>query len=211
MSRRQASHQQGPRGSLTGFPRTTLKAQSGWYRCHLAAFGPWFFASHPSGEVGGGRWDLPEPLGTCYVAESPLAALKEVAGPDLLEVGFLTRPWLEGRSVSELRLGSDVAAANLRSPRVSEFGASAELMGALAYAVTQEWARGWKAAGFGGVVYGMRFAANLRGLGIFGPAGAGNGEVVSTSSSLDVASAGPGLRVVDLPSSRSMNVVEPPS
>lgn len=39
--------------------------------------GPWWFGSSLAG-----RFDLPEPHGTCYLAADPLAALLEVLGPD---------------------------------------------------------------------------------------------------------------------------------
>lgn len=205
---REDSHQGAPTRPLEKFPRRTLKAAERWHRCHLSQFGPWFYASHQPGEVGGGRWDLPSPRGTCYMAQTPQAALREVAGPDLLELGFLTRPWLAARSVSEIELGTNVPAANLLSPRASDFGASAELTGALPYELTQTWARAWDSAGFGGIYYGMRFATNRRGLGLFGDAGPGDGDTVQTLPALDVATSD-GLTVVEIPSSRSMNVVDP--
>lgn len=206
---REASHQGPPAGDLSTFPSATVAPSTKWHRCHQTHREPWFYASHPADDIGGGRWDLPEPNGTCYVAESAVAALTETAGPDLHDHGFVTGSWVDARSVSEVGLGADVNVADMTDPAVSEHGASNELVGALPYRITQAWARGWDAAGFGGVRYGLRFAANLIGLGLFGPAGARTGgRVLGARPAREVASTS-GVRVVEVPASRDMNIFDP--
>lgn len=208
-ARREASRQGPPADDLSGFPSAAVAASTKWHRCHQTQHEPWFYASHPADKIGGGRWDLPAPNGTCYVAESAGAALKETAGPDLHDHGFVTGSWADARSVSGVELGAKVSVADMTDAAVSDHGASNELVGALRYRITQAWARGWHAAGLGGVQYGLRFAANLIGLGLFGPAGARTGgRVLGARSAREVASTS-GVRVVEVPASRDMNILDP--
>lgn len=82
---------------LEGFPRMVLESVTCLYRVGRAERSPWWFGSSLEG-----RFDLPEPDGTCYVALDPLTALLEVIGPDR-ERGYLSAEHLARRRVYELR------------------------------------------------------------------------------------------------------------
>lgn len=164
MKRRDAGHQQPP-GDLTGFPSRRLTTRRRWSRCHQHVNGTWFHSS------AGGRWDLPEPDGTCYLAENDRGAVLEVVGPDLYDQGFVTEGFLRQRAVSTVSLSQRPVVADLLDAEVSTFGVTAELSGAIDYAQTQQWARAFRASEHDGIVYGLRFRPNTEGLAVFGPAG----------------------------------------
>lgn len=172
MSKRDASRQRPP-GDLTGFPSRLLTTTRRWSRCHRRTLGAWFFAStEPDAGAGeGGRWDLPAPDGTCYLAENDRAALMEVVGPDLYDQGFVTEGFLRQRVASTVTLPERPRVADLLDEEVSAFGATAELTGAIAYGRTQAWARALRRHRFDGIVFGLRFRPNVEGLAVFGTSG----------------------------------------
>lgn len=66
-------------------------------RIHRYRRSPWWFASD-----GAGRFDLPVPHGTCYLAVDPVAALLEVArGLTILSQDFLARRRLASAALPE--------------------------------------------------------------------------------------------------------------
>ncbi len=73
-------------------------------------------AKHP------GRFTLPEPNGTCYLASSAEGALRESVGPSLLKRGLLVLARLQGLSVYPLRLPEDRQVAHVTSKRANAFG-----------------------------------------------------------------------------------------
>lgn len=167
---RDSARQKPPGKSLANFPGTVNRTTKHLHRCHQSVNGCWYFST--SARPGhGGRWDLPAPDGTCYLADSPEGALMEAVGTDLADIGFVTRTFLEARQVTELRLPSTTLTADLTSPTVSEHGVTSELTGAVPYELTQQWARAFKSAGFGGITYGLRFRPNSKGIGLFGLTG----------------------------------------
>jgi hypothetical protein len=165
MTRRDVGRQRPP-GDLADFPSRHLTTRRRWARCHRRANGVWFRSS------GGGRWDLPEPEGTCYLADDDRAALTEVVGPDLYDQGFVTEGFLRQRVLTTVTLRERPVVADLLDAEVSRFGVTAELSGAIDYARTQAWARAFRTHGLDGIVYGLRFRPNSEGLASFGPAGA---------------------------------------
>ena len=173
MSRRRDASRQGPPGDLTGFPSRLLTTTRRWSRCHRRTLGAWFFATTPpdAAQGEGGRWDLAAPHGTCYLAEDDRAALMEVVGPDLYDQGFLTEGFLRQRVTSTVTLPERPRVADLLDDRISVFGATAELGGAITYDRTQAWARAFGEHGFGGIVFGLRFRPNTEGLAVFGTSG----------------------------------------
>lgn len=138
-----------------------------WFRDHDATKGPWWFSS------GRGRFDLPWPYGTCYLADRKAACIRERVGPDLAVHGRVAASVLAGRVVSRLRLTGDVRAANLTSDRASdEYGVTAELSTMTPYAVPQAWADVLHRAGMGGIYGRVRFTVTEhRALAVFGRAG----------------------------------------
>ena len=169
---RSRSRQKPPGSDLTEFPDRRFTTRRRWWRCHQTRLGAWFYASEPGGDdPGGGRWDLPAPEGTSYLADSDIGALLEVIGPDLHDHGFVTEEFLAARSVSTVQLPHSTRAADLHSDDVARFGVTSELTGAISYLMTRRWASAWRRDGFQAVSYGLRFRPNSSGLALFGPAG----------------------------------------
>lgn len=141
-----------PPSSLTGFPRWTLKKERPVYRAHDAAHGAWFFSS-----AAGGRWALPAPEGTCYVADSAGAALRERLGRRVVIQGA-TAAEVDASVVSRLFVPSSHRLADLCSGRAVAFGVTREIHTATRYSLTQEWAVALRATGVQGVRYDAPFS-----------------------------------------------------
>jgi len=161
---------------FTRFPRKTMRVGSEWYRQHQDRpkpdRGAWYFASYPPGDEGGGRFDLPDPDGTCYLATTEAGAVNELVGPDCADRGWVDTDLIAGRVLSRLRLSEDVKVADITSPRATHFRATNELPATERYDLTQAWADTLHRAGFGGVHTMLRFTPGpTRGLALFGAAG----------------------------------------
>ena len=88
-------------GALAGFPASAAGPERALYRRRARGVGgPG--GSRAESLRGPGRFDLPPPHGTCYLAGDPLSALLEVVGPDLVR-GAVWTPFLAERRVCELR------------------------------------------------------------------------------------------------------------
>nr|WP_238338511.1 RES family NAD+ phosphorylase [Pedococcus badiiscoriae] len=122
------------------------------FRAHRSDRGPWWF-----GNDGSGRFDLPAPRGTCYVALDPLSALRERLGPVLGGSQAVPESLLETSVMSRLRLVASRELADVQDTRAADFGVTRELESMVPYAVPQAWARAFDEAGSGGVRYGPRF------------------------------------------------------
>lgn len=205
--RRDASRQQPPGRSLGDFPGTVNRTTKHLHRCHQITNGCWYFSSALS-PGWGGRWDLPAPDGTCYLAQSPEGALMEAVGTDLTDHGFVTSTFLAARQVTELRLPSTTMTADLTATSVSDHGVTSELTGAISYVLTQQWAQAFSRAGFGGITYGLRFRPNTKGLGLFGPAGPADHPTGVATSALTIAQTLK-LPIESTPEFADMEVVEP--
>jgi hypothetical protein len=173
MTGRERTAQQGPgadRGEpadLSGFPVRALETGTVLFRAHRGDRGPWWFSAAMTG-----RFDLPEPRGTCYLAERPLVAVRERLGVVLGGAAEVPSSLLEGVVVSRLVLASSRRLASLRSARAARFGVLRELETMMPYVVPQAWAAAFAAAGLGGVAYGARFTPERAGaLAVFGEAG----------------------------------------
>lgn len=150
------------------FPYRTVKTGSRWYRQHDKTLGPWWFSSSMQG-----RFDLPAPNATCYLASTRESATRERIGPDIAATGQVAISVLQDRVVSTLALPEDVRAANLDSDRAAgHYGVTAELAVMTPYEVTQAWALALHTASFGGVLGRLRFTLSRQyGLAFFGGAG----------------------------------------
>lgn len=153
-----------PPERLGGFPRRTLRAGVELFRIHGAGRDPRWFSSD-----GSGRFDLPEPDGTCYLAAEPLGAFVEVFG----DVALVDEADVRAKQLSVVSLSSDVVLADCASTRALAFGVDASVHSASNYARTQEWAVAFHAASFDGVRYLVRHDPSQRlvGVALFGPAG----------------------------------------
>ncbi len=152
--------------ALEGFPRMVLESVTCLYRVGRAERSPWWFGSSLEG-----RFDLPEPDGTCYVALDPLAALLEVIGPDR-ERGYLSAEHLARRRIYELYLEDDRVLADLPATQAAAFGVTLEIHAIVPYDLPQTWAHRLRAAGFEGVRYLVRHdPSGEDGLALFGSHG----------------------------------------
>jgi hypothetical protein len=201
---------------FTRFPRKTVRAGSEWYRQHqdrpTPDRGAWYFASLPPGDEGGGRFDLPDPDGTCYLATTEVGAVNELVGPDCADRGWVDADLVAGRVLSRLRLSGDVKAADTTSTRATQFRATNELPTTERYDLTQAWADTLHRAGFGGVYSGLRFTPGpTRGLALFGAAGTPDPAPLGDADPRPVREIveGLGIDVVDPPAFSAINVVSP--
>ena len=159
---------------LATFPKRQLTPATPLFRIHLHDRGPWWFSHSTSG-----RFDLPSPRGTCYLAEDPLGAFVEIfrtipAIPDI-EVA--------ARRLSTLHVQHPVILADCAARRARAFGITAAIHSGQDYELTQAWAAALAAAGFGGVRYLVSHdpAQRYVGVALFGPAGAAAWPVASTA------------------------------
>ncbi|HET8601263.1 MAG TPA: RES family NAD+ phosphorylase [Segeticoccus sp.] len=153
MSARERVAQGPPPEHLAGFPAYRVGAGEELHRAHRRDRGPWWF-----GNDGGGRFDLPAPRGTCYLASEPLAALRERLGIVLGGEAFVPASLLEDAVVSRLHVPDERSLADLQDRAASSYGVTRELESMTPYAVPQAWARGFAGAGYQGVRYGPRFS-----------------------------------------------------
>jgi hypothetical protein len=201
---REVVAQQPPSVPLDGFPTRRLTPSDALRRAHTAANGPWWFGSD-----GDGRFDVPRPRGTCYLASSAVVALRERLGVVLGARPVVPASLLDDVVVSTLHLPEDREVADIESQDATRFGVTRELETMVPYAVPQAWARAFDAAGVGGVAYGPRFTTGeAASCGIFGPAGAADWPVDPVPvAAVEV----PGAPVaVDPPRRWDLTVVRPP-
>jgi hypothetical protein len=164
-----------PPADLRGFPSFRLTPSRALYRVHRRDRSPWWF-SHD----GTGRFDLPPPRGTCYLAESPLGAFVEV----FREIALVSQAVVDARRVSTLRVPAAVRLADCTRARARAFGLTAAVHATEEYGATRRWAAAFAAAGFAGVRYLVRHDPSQRSVGValFGAAGeAGMGPVEATN------------------------------
>ncbi|MEK8070671.1 RES family NAD+ phosphorylase [Rhodococcoides navarretei] len=148
------------------FPSYTYPAGTELFRSHRAGLGTWWYSSS-----GGGRFDLDEPDGTCYLAEDEVVTLLEIFGGQLV----VPRYEVDVRAASAITLGSDVTLADLTANTGVAFGVTAEIFSTADYPLTQRWAVALRAAGFDGLRYWARHELERSGrcIALFGEAGAG--------------------------------------
>jgi hypothetical protein len=118
-----------------------------------------------------GRFDLPAPEGTCYLATDELAALLETLGADHM-AGAVSAAFLAERRLRRLTLPLSTEAADLTSRKAAGFGITAEIDTLVPYELPQTWAARLRAAGNGGLLYWLRHdPSRSLGLALFGPHG----------------------------------------
>lgn len=169
---------------------------------------PWWFSCD-----GTGRFDLPAPDGTCYLALSQSAALRELVGPDLAAAGTVPSSVLADRVLSRLALPGPVRAANVSSNRASNsFSVTAELVTMIPYTIPQRWAAVLHDSSFDGIAFTLRFSAGRSaGLALFGRAGEHRDRLTDPAPA-DCASVARRLRlrVIEPPHTDQLTVVTPP-
>ena len=201
---REVVAQRPPTVPVDEFPCRTVESDADLYRAHTSSYGPWWF-----GNVGDGRFDLRAPRGTCYLADTPLAAVRERLGVVLGGAPLVPASLVAEVVVSRLRLPCRCRLADLQSAAAMRFGVTRELETMVPYDVPQAWARAFDRAGLQGVAYGPRFSTGpSTSYGVFGSAGAADWAVDEHPVS---ARSVPGAPVaVDPPRRWDLNVVRPP-
>lgn len=136
--------------------------------------GAWWFSSVVDGDdpESRGRFDLPAPLGSCYLALSAVGAVLEVF--QHFGAGLLPAVELEVRRRVEVVIpASAPAAANLSAQRARGLGATASLWAGGTRALTQAWAAGLHRAGWRAAHHGVAHdpAGRLRAITLFDTAG----------------------------------------
>ncbi len=208
IDRQQPAQQRPPDDAdLRAFPRRTLPAGDVWWRQHRESVGPWWFSSD-----GSGRFDLEPPNGTCYLASSASAAIRERVGPDMVARGAIPASLLTGRVVSRLRLPKRVRAANLDAAGAAKLGVSRELAVMVPYSIPRAWAAALAATRFDGVVANLRFSPGRSvGLALFGKAGeraAWPNDDKPTRAT--IVAARMRLTLIETPSLRELTIATPP-
>jgi hypothetical protein len=152
-----------PPDELAEFPVWHVHAGTVLCRVTTSGLGPWWFSSE-----GHGRFDLPPPRGTCYLADDEVGALLEVLGPILV----VSPTWARQLSIWHLGLRHQCTAADTTVREARGFGVTAELASITPYDLPQRWATAFAAAGHGGVRYRIRHdPGGARALALFGAAG----------------------------------------
>ncbi len=220
--RRLAQRLPDPEGDYAGFPSYRLASGAPLYRSHrdragAPARGAWWFASRPDAgrphdRPGGGRFDLAAPMGTCYLATTAEAAVRERVGPDLCDQGWVPRELADDAVVSRLHAPGAARLANVSVERAADYLVTAELVATGDYALSRAWADLFAASGFGGVRHAPRFApGRARGIALFGSAGApdpslpGDRDPEPVRTRLERM----GVEVVDPPALASVTLVDP--
>lgn len=213
---RSVSAQQGPPASLAGFP-ASRPAGSHWYREHGDRpsdpdQGCWYFAPLPTDPLTGGRFDLPAPHGTCYVANQPLVAALERVGRFTAQQKPVPSDLVARRVVTKVETGTlPDRLANLISERAAaDFGVTGELFTMSDYTVPQDWARALHSQGHKGLHYTPRFSPHGKAIAVFEPEGPQPGPVSNTQTLRDVLDKAH-VAVVDIPTSTGLRFVKTPT
>ncbi|HET6949247.1 MAG TPA: RES family NAD+ phosphorylase [Acidimicrobiales bacterium] len=152
-----------PPDQLASFPVWHVHAGTRLYRVTSAGLGPWWFSSDAQG-----RFDLPPPRGTCYLADDAIGALLEVLGP----IVVVSPGWAHRLRLWHLGLPDQCSAADTTVRAARGFGVTAELAAITPYDLPQRWAAAFVAAGHQGVRYRVRHdPSGSRALALFGAAG----------------------------------------
>lgn len=193
-----------PPDTLVEFPTYTVARTRVLWRVTRRAHGPWWFSSD-----GSGRFDLPPPHGTCYLAFDPVAALRETIGPG----GLVTPEFLAARCLRRLRPPSTWRVADGLHRGAAAHGATLELSTLVPYDCPRQWALVLWEAGHHGVRYALRHLPDgPPGLAVFGKQGERTGWRRGIAHPIDEAMvrrlAAVGVRVAPPPSLAQLRVEE---
>lgn len=132
--------------ALAGFPRRLLPAATELWRVTRVGRGPWWLSSSPAG-----RFDLPEPWGTCYLALDPLAALLELVDPGRIG-GLVAEEHLARWRLWRLRPPGERSLADLTSREAARW-LTLQIHAATPHERLQAWAARLREAGAQGLWY----------------------------------------------------------
>lgn len=196
---------------LSGFPREVVESTREVFRAHSAGRHPWYFSSDNAG-----RFNLDDPRGTCYLADTIRAAVRERVGEQFVNARFVAPEDAQRMRVSRLALPLGLCAADLEAPRVAEYPVTGELSTMGDYRVTRAWAEAFADAGFEGIHYRGRFShfEGNSSWAVFGAAGAHDEAPTLVRDELDgfEACAVAGMRVLPAPPSEvvGLSIVKAP-
>jgi hypothetical protein len=195
-----------PPATLDGFPRWRLRRSQTLYRAHHRQQAALWFSSSLHG-----RFDLPPPDGTCYLALDEVSAFRERLGERLSALGLLSASEADSIMVSRLRVPRELRLADTCHPSAVSFGLTREIATVTPYALPRQWAAAFHTAGMRGVRYESRFstAARANAVAVFGTDGASDCPAGESRSGRAVAEDA-GIRVLPRPRSRSLRVILPP-
>jgi len=152
----------GEPGNLRGFPVTTPPARL--VRVCRSEARTWWYSSD-----GSGRFDLPAPEGTSYLATDAYAAIREAS-----RLGPVSTDWVNARELREVSPPDPAArlAATTRKA-AGRFGVTTELVTLVPYDLPRRWAAAFRTHGFDGIRHQLRHDQRARpsGVALFGAAG----------------------------------------
>jgi hypothetical protein len=151
---------------LREFPTHSLSPDREIFRVALIGYGPWWFGSSMKG-----RFDLPEPDGTCYLAANDLAAWMEVIGPEAQD-RIVSAELLRARRLVRVHVPRETVLSDSTARQAGGFSITLELSTIVPYDLPQAWAARLRAAGSAGIVYWLRHDnSRTEGFALFGPHG----------------------------------------
>jgi hypothetical protein len=151
----------GEPGDLGGFPATTPPARL--VRVCRADSNTWWY----SGD-GSGRFDLPPPQGTCYLATDAYAAIREAS-----RLGPVATTWVHARELREIQPPDpDARLAATTRKAAGRYGITTELGTLVPYDLPRRWAAAFRANRFDGIRHQLRHDQRARpsGVALFGTA-----------------------------------------
>lgn len=149
------------------------------YRIHGIGRHPWWFAAGTRS-----RFDLPDPRGTCYLAESASGAFVETFQDWIAPHVAIPRGEVSARRLSVLAVPRRLTLADCTASAALAFGVTAEMHAAADRSLTQPWALAFAAAKFDGVRFLVRHDPHQRthGFAIFGSVGEAPWPIRSTEA-----------------------------
>lgn len=132
---------------------------------------PWWFASRPTDAEAGGRFDLPAPDGTCYLATSLVGAVIEALQTHLTS---LPHEELDVRAAVEVDPPAEApSAADLADPGTAGRGVTAGVWAGTDRLLTQRWAAALRRDGWWAVYGGVHHdpSGSMRAVALFDHAG----------------------------------------
>jgi hypothetical protein len=151
--------------ALTGLPRFRVRDRVLHRVFRASRSSPWWFSSRD------GRFDLPAPLGACYLGRTPVAAVLEAfqqfSGP-LPDVELRLR-----HRAAVAAPATAPSAANLAAPGARGFGVTAAIWADNDRSLTQAWAYALHRAGWRALHHGIQHdpEGRLRAVTLFDAAG----------------------------------------
>lgn len=188
-----------PIGELRDFPKRPIATTLQFWRVHHADYLPWWFSDQY-------RFGLPTPYGTCYLASDPISAILEAR---FRGTPILAATELSGYKIRPLSLPKEVTTADTTQQLSAGFGITRDFACGNDYSQTQDWAKAFRSAGYGGIWYWPRHNPSpaVGSLALFGTSGTrkswrrGRAEDVLSDEWIERLRSEAGVRVIHVPSS----------